>query len=122
MHACAFPLSISTFLTAVKKGHFLTWPGLTPDLITKHLPPSVFTAKGHLNQEQKHLQSTKKKSFKDALLTPSPTQPTTTSSDFHPLQDPSAPKTHNCFTIIIDLENPSTGYFDLTGKFPYKSS
>lgn len=129
LHACAFSPSISTFLSAIRKGHFLTWPGLITSLITRHLPPSPFTAKGHMNQEQKHLQSTKKKSYKDALLhtTPSPspsisTQSPEEDSDFHPTPDSTQPKTHNCFAIILDTSNSNTGYMDLTGRFPYRSS
>ena len=127
-HACAFSPSPSTFLTAIKKGHFISWPGLTTSLIKKHLPPSIFTAKGHLNQEMKNLQSTKK-SYKDILLSSS--EPLSSSlstsidpiyADFHPTSDVNSPKTHNCFSIIIDVNNSNTGFIDLTGKFPYRSS
>ena len=129
LHACSFSPSISTFLSAIRKGHFLSWPGLTPSLITRHLPPSTFTAKGHMNQEQKHLQSTKKKSYKDALLNqppsvsssiPDPSDDDT--SDFHPTQDSNLPKTHNCFAILLDTNNHHNGYMDLTGRFPYRST
>ena len=37
-----------------------TWPGLTSKLITKHLPPSVNTALGHLRQQYQNNRSTKK--------------------------------------------------------------
>ena len=126
LHACAFSPAISTFLTAIKKGHFITWPGLTPALIKKHLPPSVFSAKGHLNQEMKNLQSTKK-SYKDVLISSSNTDTPSCPSDihhedFHPTPEPSSPKTFNCFATIIDLNNTSTGFIDLTGRFPYRSS
>ena len=129
LHACAFSPSPSTFITAIRKGHFITWPGLTPSLIQKYLPPSISTAKGHLNQEMKNLQSTKK-SYKDVLLSqsastdtksPSPVIPTDF-ADFHPTQDINSPKTFNCFTTIIDTSNAKTGFIDLTGRFPYRSS
>ena len=125
-HACSFSPSKSTFLKAIKKGHFITWPGLTTDLVNKFLPPSVFTAKGHLNQEMKHLQSTKK-SYKDILLSPQSTSTLSSSNhidddDFHPSSDPLSPKTLNCFSIIVDINNANTGFIDLTGRFPYRSS
>ena len=36
LHAACFSPTKYTFLKAVKKHHFLGWPGLTPSLITKH--------------------------------------------------------------------------------------
>ena len=41
--------------TAINNGNFVTWPGLTTDLINKHLLPSIPTMKGHLKQEQQNL-------------------------------------------------------------------
>ena len=124
-HACAFSPSPSTFITAINKGHFIAWPGLTTSLIKKHLPPSVFTAKGHLNQEMKNLQSTKK-SYKDTLLssshmTSSPSHDAI-HNDFHPPSESSNNKTHNCFSIILNANNSNVGFLDLTGRFPYRSS
>ena len=58
LHACCFSPNISTFIKAVKNGNFIMWPGLTTSIITKHLHPSIATAKGHLDQEQANLQST----------------------------------------------------------------
>ena len=43
----------------MENNHFTTWPGLTTKLIGKHLTKKIRTAKGHLNQERRHLQSTK---------------------------------------------------------------
>ena len=53
LHACCFSPTKQTFLQAIKNGNFITWPGLTPDLVSKHLIPSLATAKGHLAQERK---------------------------------------------------------------------
>ena len=55
----AFPPVPSTWIAAIDNGFFATWPGLTADLVRKHLPKSMATAKGHLRQEQKNLRSTK---------------------------------------------------------------
>jgi hypothetical protein len=59
LHAACFSPVPSTFIQAIKKGHFITWPGLTAELlITKHLPPSIATEKGHIKQEFKNIRST----------------------------------------------------------------
>ena len=79
LHACAFSPCVRTFITAINKGHFLSWPGLTTSLVKKHLPRSIFTAKGHMNQERQNLQSTSK-SYKQALLQ-QPTSNQTTDLD-----------------------------------------
>ena len=49
----------STWIKAIKNNQFSSWPGLTADLVKKHLPPSIATAEGHLRQEYQNLQSTK---------------------------------------------------------------
>jgi hypothetical protein len=53
-----FPVK-SALLNAINKGFLTTFPGLDANLITKHLPKSEPTVKGHLDQERKNLQSTK---------------------------------------------------------------
>ena len=65
LHACAFSPNPSTLLRAVKRGHFDSWPNLTPSLITKHLPKSLATSKGHMGMQQKNCQSTKAKTKHD---------------------------------------------------------
>ena len=55
----------TTWCKAVNNNHFTTWPGLTTELITKHLPPSIATAEGHLNKERRGLQSTKQTKSKN---------------------------------------------------------
>ena len=59
LHACCFSPTKRTFLQAIKNGNFITWPGLTTELVSKHLITPLATAKGHLTQERKNLQSTK---------------------------------------------------------------
>ena len=55
LHGALFSPSPSTLLKAIKNNNLTTWPGLTEEIIKKHLPPSNATAKGHLNQEQQGL-------------------------------------------------------------------
>ena len=60
MHATCYAPVKSTFEHAVNKSFFNSWPGLTPDLVKKHLTTSTPTTQGHLHQEKQNLQSTKK--------------------------------------------------------------
>lgn len=68
LHASCCNPSPSTFIVAVKNGNFITWPGLTAELIEKYLPPSSATIKGHLKQERKNIQSTKRIQVKKNLI------------------------------------------------------
>ena len=46
-------------MNATKRNHFVSWPGLTSDLIRKQFPLIIPTEKVHLNQEKQGLQSAK---------------------------------------------------------------
>ena len=52
--ACFYPTK-STWLNAIRQGFFVSWPGLTEDLVKNHLPPSLNIAKGHLQLQRKLL-------------------------------------------------------------------
>jgi hypothetical protein len=113
LHACAFSPLPSTFLRAVQKGHFDSWPGLTPSLVTRHLRKSLATSKGHLRMQQKNLQSTKP--ITAAL-------PIAVSLDFDPSQEPNNARTHAVFATILTSSDLHKSYSDQTGKFPVQSS
>jgi hypothetical protein len=53
LHGCNLSTLPSAFLRAVQRGHYKSWPGLTPSLISKHLPKALATSKGHLRMQQK---------------------------------------------------------------------
>jgi hypothetical protein len=55
---CGSPV-LSTWQQAIQNGNFVTWPGIDSFSVDKHLPKSIASAKGYLDQEQKNLQSTK---------------------------------------------------------------
>ena len=59
LHKCAFSPSFVTFQKAIKKGHFITWPGISDINFNKFIKNTLPTAKGHLDQERENLQSTK---------------------------------------------------------------
>jgi hypothetical protein len=65
LHACCFSPSKSTWLEEIQCGHFITWPGLNVDAVTKHFQPPIATTLGHLDQKRKNLQSTKPPSSTD---------------------------------------------------------
>ena len=104
LHQCCFSPTTTTWLQAVKAGYFATWPGLTCELIQKHLPKSEATTKGHLRQQFQNARSTKP----SAIAASPDTQVAATA------------RTNNVF---IEVFNP-TGqvYTDQTGRFPAISS
>ena len=59
LHGACFSPSKDTFIKAINNNFFITWPGLTSKLISKHLLPSTATHSGHLRQEKQGLRSTK---------------------------------------------------------------
>ena len=58
-HRICFGPVVTTWIKAINAGFFSTWPGLTSKLITKHVPPSVNTALGHLRQQYQNTRSAK---------------------------------------------------------------
>ena len=61
MHMAAGPPVKSTWLKAIKKGNFETWPGLTYSDAAKYFPHAVEAIKGHMVQSSQGVISTKKK-------------------------------------------------------------
>ena len=121
LHASCGSPNESTFIKAIQKGNFLTWPGLTPQLIRKQLPTSEATSKGHLNQERKSIQSTKS----TISISPHPhVESSTIETDAYTFPSSEEPniKSHQCFTTLVSFEKTAKAYSDQTGKFPYTSS
>ena len=101
----------TTWIEAITKGFFVTFPGLTPELVRKHLPKSPATTKGHQKLIRQHTRSTKAPSSEATVMT-APTQ-----------QQPVSARTNNVVLKTMDLHEP-TGRVatDQTGRFPVKSS
>jgi hypothetical protein len=110
LHAAAFSSVQDTWLKAFREGHFATWPGLTEDLVCKHLPKEIARVKGYLSQRRKKLRST--------TATVNARAP-----DAEALDDvtPEAANvnTHQVFAAMVDV-GKVYGY--LTGRFPIQSS
>ena len=111
LHATAGYPVLSTFNTAIKKGNFISWPGIESLSFTKHLPKSMQTSKGHLDQERKNLQSTQVPiKLEDSDL------------DLFPVSENPNQKTYLAAAKIVPFISTSKAYGDLTGRFPYISS
>jgi hypothetical protein len=70
LHAACFSPVKSTWITAIKNGHFTSWPGLTEQAVKKHLSKSTSTTKCHLNQQRKNARTTKVKDPKVIITEP----------------------------------------------------
>ena len=106
---CGSPTT-ATWQQAVRNGNFLTWPGLDSVSIGKHLPKSVSTAKGYLDQERANLQSTQSQ-----IVDPD-------SDSFFPVSDRPNVKSFDACAAVIPFVARNTAYHDLTGRFPHRSS
>jgi hypothetical protein len=126
LHAAAFSPVPSTWKAAIKKGFFISWPGLTVDAVNKYLTPSEATKKGHLDQTRKNARSTKQPTT--PLLPDQPTSnpciPDTLESNPHtPQSNPEQEPNNACTnTMFATIESTGKIYTDQTGRFPVTSS
>eukprot|EP00804_Cyclotella_cryptica_P024323 CCRYP_015308-RA/>CCRYP_015308-RA protein AED:0.19 eAED:0.16 QI:0/0/0/1/0.2/0.16/6/0/899 len=101
LHAAAgFPTK-STWLAAIRKGNYSTWPLITVKNVHKHFPQSEETQQGHMRNQRQGTRTTKQ-----ALPQAEPHTP--------------LPQLHDIFIRTYDTH--STLYTDQTGKFPHLSS
>ena len=122
LHMACFSPSKSTLIRAVENGNFATWPMFTSHNIKKYLPKSEATTMGHLDQQRKNIQSTRRTQSTTSLTTNSAThglQAHGTSDPFTPITE----RTHQTYTDLLDFHSP-TGqiHTDQTGRFPVQSS
>eukprot|EP00957_Ditylum_brightwellii_P063065 4786387-Ditylum_brightwellii.AAC.1 len=75
LHAAAgYPVA-STWINAIKKGYYISWPGLTAENVRKHLTKSTITSRGHFEQQRKNLRSTKISDEEDLNIPPTQDTP-----------------------------------------------
>ena len=141
LHAACFSPVKSTLLKAIKNNHFTSWPGLTHSLVSKHLPTSTSTILGHQTKERQHLQSTTKpkatyKNRLEALKikikalkakqkhdeTLQQTFEQELHEDAFPISNSPNNKTNDVIYSLFNTADQSTAFFDLTGRFPQRSS
>jgi hypothetical protein len=97
----------SAHLQAVKRGHLITWPGLTEHAINKHMKLAPATEMVHMNQRRQNIRSTSK------------ITPTSDANDEFVTPASKGPKTHLVYAVVLDQGQL---YTDLTGRFPFRSS
>ena len=103
LHTSKFSPVPATWIKAIQKGFFTSWPSLTAKAFGKYLPKSIATNKGHLDQTRKNVLSTQ------------PEEPELTKPEGERLNHP----THQIFASI---EHVGRVYTDQTGRFPVTSS
>ena len=115
LHACAgFPV-IVTWIEAINKGWYSTWPGLTSSRVRQHLPPSEHTTMGHMRMISKGIRSTQPK--------PTVQEP----DEPEPAPIPMTVPTDNMYDVYVGcFENPlyddrNTVGVDLSGRYPNTS-
>ena len=112
-HAAAgFPTQ-ATWIRAIKRGFFASWPGLTEKAVRKHFPESEETQKGHMKAQKSGIRSTKKTITTHAT--------TTESSNIDDLTPTS--KQRDIMVVTYDLEDELVQKIatDQTGNMPKKS-
>ncbi len=98
---------IYTWCKAIDRGYFHGWNGQTSDRVRKFVSPSQESKKGHMDQRQTNIQSTK-----SSPARPSPHEPD------HMIiyeQTPHNNKTNMVFMTMLDIEGQ---LFDQTGHLP----
>ena len=92
----------STFLRAVRKGNLSSYPRLTATMITTYLSLTAATARGHLDQHRRGIDSTSLNDSAENLDIATPALPRGTA-----------------FTQTLSLSQ--TAHSDLTGRLPVKA-
>ena len=108
---------VSTLLRVLRKhpDELSTFPGITRELITKHLPPSTATAKGHMTRTRKGLRSTQKQNMeipdaREELHDMEPAEQVLSAIDDELF----------CYSITTDNDG-NVVYSDLPRRFPIES-
>ena len=115
LHACAgFPV-LTTWIHAINKGWYSTWPGLTSSRVRKHMKPSEHTSMGHMKMISKGIRSTQ--TIPTAVVEEEPEPP------LEPITKPVS-NVHDVFVHCI--ENPlyddrNTVAVNLPGRYPVTS-
>eukprot|EP00804_Cyclotella_cryptica_P015599 CCRYP_003604-RA/>CCRYP_003604-RA protein AED:0.37 eAED:0.36 QI:0/-1/0/1/-1/1/1/0/403 len=102
--AAGFPTK-TTWLPAIRRGNYKTWPLVTVASVHKHFPQSEETQQWRMRSQRQGVRSTKT-AIRTTPSTPSLTAPS------HPEQD----------IYIKTYDTRAAVYTDQTGKFPHASS
>jgi hypothetical protein len=116
LHGCLGSPVVSTWKLAIANDNFITWPGIDTLSIDAHLPKNIASAKGHMDQERKNLQSTRIKLETDKI------EIENDDDAFFPIADKPNVKTFAACAQIVPFIVKNAAYHDLTGRFPHRSS
>ena len=120
LHACAGYPVIETWIKAIKKGYYSSWPKLDrfkgPQWVAKHLSKSIITTMGHMKATREGIRSTKKKEDETDEIIDDKTE----------LEEPRPhmERTINhqvACGVIATNELKGTISTDLPGRFPFTS-
>jgi hypothetical protein len=92
-HATCYSPVKSTWLKAIKKGHFTSWPGLTYDAVNHHLSTEDATLKGHMKMKRQSVKQKEERENNDR---------------------------HN--EVMVKVLETKEIFTDQMGRFPIKSS
>jgi hypothetical protein len=113
LHASMFSPATQTWVKAIDNSHFRNWPIFTGKEVKAHLPKSIATAMGHLDQQRKNLRSTK------PWKRPNQADNTEAINDTNPAQEQAS---NDGFVNVLEMTDPQEeSYSDLTGRFPVHS-
>ncbi len=116
-HASAgFPTK-ETFVNAVRKGNYATWPRLTVTLINRYFPDSDKTIKGHLKGQHQGIRSTKQIAL-EKIIKNEQVRIKIEGENSHFNHIPIT-NTHKAFFCIKDLSDSI--HTDQMGAFPFTS-
>ena len=101
LHAAAGYPTKRTWVKAIAKGNYISWPLLTVKNVNKYFPESEETQYGHMRGQRQGVRSTKVKAETEAEETPKA-------------------KEHDIHIMVYDPKEVM--YTDQTGKFPHMSS
>ena len=116
MHAESGFLVKSTWLRAIKRGNFETWPGLTYSNSSKYCPLAFETMQGCMVQSSQGVQSTKKKTTPPLIVTEEILKDAPEEEELEDIPPPF--KTNE---LHIWDETISKLYTDDCGRFPIRS-
>ena len=106
-HAACFSPTKRTFVDAMKRNAFASWPGLTVEIVDKYLPRTEATIKRHIRQQYEGNQSTRIQQEVPIMTQQSPPEILTE-------------RTHQLFLKVTECSSKIYTY--QTGRFPIKSS
>jgi hypothetical protein len=108
LHAAAGFSPEGTWYKAVKAGNFITWPGLTSEVVRKHFPESDETQWVHIKKQHQGVRSTRTTPAENKEVPISPEVMT---------------RSKKMKNVYIKIHNASkTAHTDQTGRFPATSS